>query len=59
MAGGPKVGLVYIVIILQSLNIQIIDFPLRKRSPWEKGFHLGQSNQQNNQQIGAWIMFWG
>ena len=47
---GPKVGLVYKGNILQSLNILIIDLPLEKSSPWEKGFLLGP---RNNQQIGA------
>ena len=54
--GGPKVGLVYKGNIIESLNIEIIDFPLGKSSPWEKGFLLGPGL---NQQIGAWIMFWG
>ena len=34
----------------------MIDLPLGKRSPGEKGFLLGP---RLNQQIGAWIMFGG
>ena len=52
--GGPKVGLVYKGNIIESLNIEIIDFPLGKSSPGEKGFLLGPGL---NQLIGAWIMF--
>ena len=33
-----------------------MNLPLGKRSPGEKGFLLGPGL---NQQIGAWIMFWG
>ena len=56
MVGGPHPVVVYKGIILRSLNCNVIDMPLGKRPPGEKGFLMGPEYKQ---QIGAWIIFGG
>ena len=56
MVGGPNPVVVYKGNILQSLNCNVIDMPLGKRPPGERGFLMGPGNKQ---QIGAWIILGG